>query len=174
MIKGFAIGIISTLAIGLLGAYLFIVFGLMPANADAKPSKLERWAAHKSLDATINREAPKIANPVAINDGNLFAGLKLYAANCAVCHGTADGMPSNIAKGLYQKPPQFGKHSVTDDEERETYWKINHGIRLTGMPSFHASLSETQLWQLTLFLKHMKKLPPGVQAVWEALPSESH
>jgi thiosulfate dehydrogenase len=174
MIKGIAVGIAATVAAGLLGAYLFVSFGLMPANADAPPPALEKWAARKSLAATIARQAPTIPNPVAVSDANLIAGVKLYAANCAACHGAADGAASNIAKGLYQHAPQLGKHGVTDDEEGETYWKICHGIRMTGMPSYRGTLSETQMWQVTLFLKHMDELTPGALKAWKALPSQAN
>jgi mono/diheme cytochrome c family protein len=144
----------------------------MPANADGKPSRVERWAARVSLHATLDREAPKIANPVPLNDANLVAGIKLYAANCAVCHGAADAKPSNIASGLYQKPPQLAKHGVEDDPAGVIYWKVDHGIRLTGMPAFGATLNDRQLWQLALFLKHMDGLPPAPQRVWKAVKSE--
>ena len=173
MTKGIAVGVVSVLLAGLLGAYLFIATGMMPANADAKPPALEKWAARKSLAAAIKREATTAPNPVAVSDANLIAGVKLYAANCAACHGAADGAASNIAKGLYQHAPQLGKHPVDDDEEGETYWKIYHGIRMTGMPSYRATLSETQMWQITLFLKHMKELTPGAQKAWTALPSQA-
>jgi thiosulfate dehydrogenase len=173
MIKGIAVGVAAALVAGLLGAYLFVSLGCMPANADAKPPSIEKWAARKSLQATIDREAPKTPNPVALNDDNLKAGVKLYAANCAVCHGAADGAASNIAKGLYQHAPQLAKHPVTDDEEGETFWKIYHGIRMTGMPSYRATLNDTQMWQITLFLKHMTELTPGAEKAWKSLPSQA-
>ena len=173
MIKGIFVGIAATLAAGLLGAYLFVSMGCMPANADAKPPALEKWAARKSLNATISREAPRPPNPVALNDANLISGVKLYAVNCAVCHGASDAAASNIAKGLYQHAPQLAKHGVTDDEEGETYWKIYHGIRMTGMPSYRATLSETQMWQVALFLKHMNELTPGATKAWKSLASQA-
>ena len=173
MIKGIIAGVALTVAAGLLGAYVFLSMGWMPANADAPPPAIEKWASRKSLHATIAREAPTTPNPVAVSDANLLAGVKLYAANCAVCHGAADGAASNIAKGLYQHAPQLGTHGVTDDEEGETYWKISHGIRMTGMPSYRAALTETQMWQITLFLKHMDELTPGAKKAWLALPSQA-
>ncbi len=173
MIKGIVVGIVATVAAGLLGAYVFIVTGCMPANADAKPPLLEKWAAKKSLHATIEREAPKTPNPVALNDENLIAGVKVYAANCAVCHGAADAAASNIAKGLYQHAPQLAKHGVEDDEDGENYWKIYHGIRMTGMPSYRETLSEAQIWQLALFLKNMDKLTPAAEKAWKAVPSQA-
>lgn len=172
MLKGILIGVAASLAAAALGAYAFLSLGLMPANADAKPPALEKWAARKSLHATIDREAPKTPNPVADDDKNLLAGIALYAANCAVCHGAADGEASNVAKGLYQKAPQFAKHGVSDDEDGENYWKIYHGIRLTGMPSYRETLTENQIWQIALFLKKMDSLSPAGEKAWKALPSQ--
>lgn len=172
-LKGLAVGAGATVLSALLTGYLFLDLGLVPANADAKPPALEKWAARKSLRATIAREAPRGPNPVELNDANLAAGVRLYAANCAVCHGAADGEASNVAKGLYQRAPQLAKHGVTDDEEGETYWKIFHGIRLTGMPAYRATLSETQMWQVALFLKHMDALTPAAEMAWKAVPSQA-
>jgi len=154
-------------------AFVMVRFGFVPANADTKPSSLERWAAHTSLDATIRREASMAPNPLPLNDSNLIAGIKLYGTNCLVCHGAADGKPSNIAHGLYQHAPQLGHHGVEDDPEGETYWKIAHGIRLTGMPAFDNALDDKQIWQLTMFLKHMDALPPSAHAQWAKLPSQA-
>jgi hypothetical protein len=54
---------------------------------------------------------------------------------------------------------------VTDDPAGETYWKVSNGIRMTGMPSFHQSLSDTQMWQVSLMLADFDKLPADVVAV---------
>lgn len=171
MIRGFVIGIVATLVAIALCLYLGIKMGAMPANADAKPPRLERWAASTSLHATLAREAPKGPNPLALSDANLIAGIKIYAENCAVCHGAANGQPSNTARGLYQKPPQLAKDGVEDDPEGITYWKVAHGIRFTGMPSFGESLRDEQIWQVALFLKHMDSLPPPAQRAWKAVAS---
>ena len=166
---GLLLGILLTLTILALGAYVGVRAGVMPANADARPGKLETWAAKTSLRATLAREAPRQDNPVALNDANLVAGIKLYKQNCAVCHGGATGDPSNIAKGLYQRAPQLGKDGVEDDPDGVTYWKITHGIRLTGMPAFSKTLTDEQRWQITLLLKHMDALPPKAGAAWKTV-----
>lgn len=169
MARGFVLGIAATLVAIALFIYIGLRAGLMPANADAKPSRLERWAASTSLHATLAREAPRTPNPVALSDENLVAGIKIYAANCAVCHGAADGNRTNIASGLYQHPPQLAKDGVEDDPEGVTFWKVAHGIRLTGMPAFGKTLSQTQIWQVTLFLKHMDALPAAAEQAWKAV-----
>jgi len=52
---------------------------------------------------------------------------------------------------------------VTDDEPGETYWKVANGIRLTGMPAFKQSLSDTQMWQVSLLLANANKIPDSVK-----------
>ena len=158
-------GIVLTLVAALVAAYALVQSGVLPANADALPGGLETWMARTSLEATLHREAPMGPNPVALSEQNLFDGLHLFARNCAVCHGGADGnaSASPIARGLYQKPPQFASDGVEDDPEGESFWKIKHGIRLTAMPSFGGTLSDRDIWAIALFLKHLDKLPPPVQ-----------
>jgi mono/diheme cytochrome c family protein len=171
MKKGILLGILGTIVVLCMGFYLAAIEGGLPANADAKPPFLEKWIAKKALDAAIVRQAPKGQNPVALNDKNLTEGIRLYAANCAVCHGASDAKASAIALGLYQKAPQLAKYGVGDDEEGEIYWVLFHGIRMTGMPAFRESLSEEEIWKIVLFLKNMDSLPAGPQRIWEAVPS---
>lgn len=161
------VGVLLTLIVELIVVYVGVKAGVFPANADARPSKIETWMAKNSLRATIERQAPKGENPVAASDANLLAGMKVYVANCAVCHGTADGKATNIAHGLYQHPPQLASDGVEDDPAGVTYWKVYHGIRLTGMPSFAKTLSEQQIWQVTAFLQKMDHLPAPVDAAWK-------
>jgi thiosulfate dehydrogenase len=168
MVKGFIAGVVATILIGVVGAYLVLKSGFIPANADAKPGGLELWAAGTSLDATLGREAPKQPNPLALTDANLIQGITLYGQHCAICHGTSAGAASAtpVAKGLYPAPPQLADEGVEDDPDGVTYWKIKHGIRLTGMPAWGRTMNEQQIWTLALFLKHMDKLPPAAQQAW--------
>ena len=168
--KGFVLGIVATLAVAALVGYVGINQGLLiPANADAAPGKFETWIAKRSLHAEIAREAPKGDNPVPATEVNFVEGIKLYGYHCAACHGVADGKPSTIAIGLYQHAPQLSADGVEDDPDGVTYWKIAHGIRLTGMPSYGKSLSERQMWTIALFLKHMDALPPVAEKAWKTL-----
>ncbi len=123
--------------------------------------------AHVSLDATIARDAPQPPYPYASSDAAIVAGSKLYVQHCAMCHGLADSEPTTLARGLYIRPPQFTKHGVDDDPEGETYWKIEHGIRFSAMPSYKGTLTEEQIWQLTYFMKNLPDhLPAAAQVEW--------
>ncbi len=172
MLVGFVVGIVFAVVAAAGSAFVTIKSGWIPANADAKPGWLEKYAARNSLRATLAADAPKGPNPVAGTDANLIEGIQLYAAHCAVCHGSAKGnsAESAIAKGEYPAPPQLANDGVEADPQGWTVWKIQHGIRWTGMPSWKYELDDRQIWTLALFLKHMNKLPPAAQAAWEAVP----
>jgi hypothetical protein len=97
--------------------YYLLSSGIIPANADAKPGPIETFIAGTSLQATLEKDAPKEPNPVQLTDENVVNGIKLYETHCAICHGTAEGeaTASPIAKGEYPSPPQLASEGVADD-----------------------------------------------------------
>ncbi len=111
-----------------LGGLAVVQFGLMPTNADARPPSLERRIATSALDASLNRRAPRLSNPVASNDDNLIEGMKIYTMNCSVCHGTLDNQPSPLEHSFYPPVPQLVLNPV-DDPEWHTYEVVRNGIR---------------------------------------------
>lgn len=72
-----------------------------------------------------------------------------------------------MAKGENPSPPQLASDGAEDDPEGWTFWKVKHGIRWTGMPSWKSVLSDQQIWSLALFPKHMNKLPSAAEQVWQ-------
>ena len=166
--KGFVLGFFAAIVALIAAGYFLVTSGALPAGQDSKPSRLENWAAKKSLQATMRREAQSQKSPLQPTDDNLTRGIVLYRAHCQVCHGGADGGVSSIARGLTPNAPQLAKDGVEDDPEGVTYWKVAHGIRFTGMPGFGKTLSASEMWQIALFAKHMDSLPPGARSVWLA------
>ncbi|MGO8794427.1 MAG: c-type cytochrome [Candidatus Sulfotelmatobacter sp.] len=159
----FILGLIVGVLIVPLAAFAYLSWGGMPVAVFDKDLPFEKMLAHKALDARIDKEAPKTA-PIPANESNFAAGAEIYKQHCAVCHSLEEGGPTAIAIGEYPKPPKLlqGK-GVTDDEPGETYWKVANGIRLTGMPGFKQSLSDTQMWQVSLLLAQADKIPATVK-----------
>jgi len=158
------LGVVIGFCIVPLAAFVFVKSGGMPVATKGKPPPFERFLAHVALDAAIYREAGKPA-PIEATDANLAAGAKIYEEQCMVCHGSPDRAWTAIALGMYPKPPplvRMDEKGVTDDSAGETYWKAKNATRLTGMPGFGESLSETQLWQVSLLLQHAHELPSSV------------
>src|SRR5438874_237803 len=121
--RSFILGMIVTI-VGLFAAGLIIAqFGLMPTNADATPPEFEHRIANTALDASMERRAPRLTNPVPPTDNNLIDGMKLYSMNCAVCHGTLDYKPSPLEHSMYPPPPQIIRDPLDDPE-----WHIYYAI----------------------------------------------
>ena len=72
------------------------------------------------------------------------AGKKLYALNCAQCHG------SNL-QGI-GPAPSLDRAQVKNAKPGELFWFITKGKLESGMPSW-ANLSQQQRWQIVTFLE---------------------
>lgn len=161
----FIIGVIVGLILVPIFVYCYFRFGYAPVATAASPIPYERKLAHMGLNARIQKEAPKRA-PFQATEADMQNAAHLYRDNCAICHGVMDGSKSPVAKGMYPKPPELLKgKGVTDDPPGETYWKVNNGIRLTGMPAFGQSLSQKEMWQISLMLAGADRLSSDVQSI---------
>jgi len=145
--------------------------GLLPAAATDRSMPFEPWLAEAGLFARIQREAPK-RDVSGMSTADLVAGAGIYQKNCAVCHSLPGEAAAPVGAGMFPHAPQLLSPAgmVTDDAAGETYWKVKNGVRLTGMPSFSAVLSEDQMWQVTAVVKRADKLPPEVLAALKPQP----
>lgn len=146
--------------------YLFLTEGGMPVATRGGPLPLERFLTGRALRRAVAADAAR-ASPVPADEPNLLAGARVYRTYCQGCHGAPDDRaPSAIAGGMFPPPPLLlapGK-GVTDDPVGESYWKVKHGIRLTGMPGFEGALTEVELWQVSQLVAGADKLPGPVRA----------
>jgi len=144
-------------------AYLYVAGGSAPVATTDSDIPFETFFAHKALNARIKKDMPKNV-PIQPSEANYLAGAELYKQHCGVCHGLPLAPKTAIATGMYPRSPLlFEGKGVTDDDPGESYWKIFNGIRLTGMPGFSKSLSETQMWQLALLVANADKLPSSAK-----------
>jgi mono/diheme cytochrome c family protein len=164
--RNFTLGIIVTLLVLALGGLALAFLGFVPTNADVPPPAMERRIAMSALDASMERHAARVNNPIPSTDENLIEGMKIYTMNCALCHGTLDNKPSPLEHSFYPPVPQLILGPL-DDPEWHTYYAVRTGIRYTGMPAWSKALSEQDMWKVTAFLSRIQKLPPGVQDHWK-------
>ena len=97
---------------------------------------------HNAPTTTTHQKNPLSRQPAAA-----AAGAKLYAANCAACHG-ASAQGTGSIPSLSQGPTQVAP-------DGELFWFITTGSVANGMPAW-SSLPEQQRWQLVAYLKSLK------------------
>jgi len=165
------VGFILCLVLVPLAVLAWLHFGHPPVAVADPPFPMERQIVGIPLNARINREAPAAA-PIQADEDNLVAGAGIYRDQCAACHGFYV-KPSSFAAHMYPAAPQLWQQhknsnveGVSDNPPGETWWKVTNGIRLSGMPAFRDTLSDTQIWQVSLLLAHADKpLPPAAVSI---------
>jgi mono/diheme cytochrome c family protein len=170
-VSKFVLGIIVGIVVVFGGVYTYFMRGLAPVATSAAPMPFEKQFAKGALHAHVNREMPKDV-PLPWNEANLVAGAQVYKQHCAVCHGLPGQEQTAIAKGMFPKPPKLMEGvGVTDDPPQESFWKVQNGIRMTGMPGFQNTLTNSELWQVSLMLANANKLPQSAKDALSATMS---
>jgi thiosulfate dehydrogenase len=165
------VGFILCLVLVPLAVLAWFRFGHPPVAVADPPFPMERQIVQIPLNARIAREMPGNP-PIQADENNLVAGAGIYRDQCAACHGFY-GKPSSFAPHMYPGAPQLWKQrkgssvvGASGDPPGQIWWKVSNGIRLTGMPSFKNTLSETQIWQVSLLLANADKpLPPAAVSI---------
>jgi mono/diheme cytochrome c family protein len=160
------LGVVITIAVVILAGLGFAMLGFLPTAANVPPPHFEAHLAMSAVDASMDRHAPRIPNPLTPTDQNLEEGMKLYTMNCALCHGSLDRKPATLANSFYPPPPNLVSDPPEDPDWR-IFYTIRTGIRYTGMPAWDKTLEDQDMWKVTMFLSHMDKLPPAVQEYWK-------
>jgi mono/diheme cytochrome c family protein len=163
----FLLGFVVAVLVVLLTGYCYVRGGFVDPRADTEVGVLERKVAMPSLDAAVDRHAPEARNPIQPTDANLTAGMTIYQANCAGCHGDIHHPHGMLADALYPRAPQFAE-DAPDMPENQNFYIIQHGVRMSGMPAWKQALTEQEMWQVTTFLSHMDRLTPQVSASWKS------
>jgi thiosulfate dehydrogenase len=163
MVKGLILGILLGMLLVAGGVYFYFSSGRAPVATSAPPIPFERKLAGVALHAYLDK-LPHPEPQVAADEANLLSGAKVYKEQCAVCHGLPNQPKSAIQAGMFPAPPQlFHGTGVTDDDAWESYWKVESGIRLSGMPGFKDRLTEKQIWEVAVLVKNADKIPESVK-----------
>lgn len=102
------------------------------------------WAGGRSLVEQAPEKYAKKSNPLEGDREAPRAGAKLYARECAACHGA-----NREGQG---KAPALSGANVSQAAPGALFWVLRNGSLHRGMPSF-AHLPEEQRWQIISFLR---------------------
>jgi thiosulfate dehydrogenase len=164
MIK-FIFGILVGACLLALVGYLFITRGGIQMGTTGGPLPMERLLVGKAIRASIGESANQ-QSPVPADETNLLAGAQVFGKSCAGCHGVIDKPDSGMDHRFYPPAPHLlpPSEGVTDDPVGATHWVVQHGVRFSAMPSFDGKLTDTEIWQVSQFLRNANQLPASVQA----------
>ena len=154
--NGLMLAIVIVLII-IVGAY-----AAMHVNISAlpEPGPFETSIATKAIDWYISQAASDSLPPAPTNDASsVSAGETLFGMGCATCHGQDGHKPTPIGKAMYPRVLDLGSPEVQEMSDRELFWVIKNGIRLSGMPGFAKIESDEQIWELAYYVRSLGRQP---------------
>jgi mono/diheme cytochrome c family protein len=94
------------------------------------------------------------ANPIPPNAESIAAGQVLFTAKCAPCHGETGLGDGPIGVGLNPRPADLRQHAIPGiHTDAQLFEWITNGFPGSQMPTFKATLSDTDRWHLVNFIR---------------------
>lgn len=131
---------------------VLVLFSLFAHTQDSKPAP--RTAYHP-VPVTAAREP----NPVKSTPESIAEGKKIYAYDCAQCHGASGDGKSEVAKDL--KIPDLTDPALLKDRtDGEFFYILKNGHG--NMPREGDRVKSEQLWDLVNYIRTLarKQIPP--------------
>jgi mono/diheme cytochrome c family protein len=123
-----------------------------------RPGRIEastiNWTKH---NITVGGRHDR--NPIPATADKIESGKQTFAFYCVVCHGR-DGQNTGVpfAGKLSPPVPPLISPQVQSYTDGQLKWIIENGIAPSGMPASKGVLSDDDMWNIVLFLRH---LPPA-------------
>jgi mono/diheme cytochrome c family protein len=155
MVRTLKIGLViaAVLAVGVIGAGVFVESGLYNIGADDHHTKIVLVMIEQLRERSIGVRARAVEVPPLEDPKRVMAGAQRYAALCVGCHLAPGVTKSDIRPGLYPHPPNLAQEDTKDTQR--AFWIIKHGIKMSAMPAWGKSLDDAAIWDIVSFIRKM-------------------
>jgi mono/diheme cytochrome c family protein len=113
-------------------------------------TSLANWGKHFLI-----RRASRQGIPSRPKDKkeSVAEGDKIYGIDCSMCHGRDGHGRTDMGLWMYPRAADVTSAEVQTYSDRELFWIVKNGIRLSGMPAFGKVESDEHIWNLTDYLR---------------------
>ena len=146
----FLVGVVVGLVAGPLALAIIGLSGRLPSAANPTPPRWEAALGTRLLDASLARAARGVKAPTT-TPAEVLAGQRLYADDCAGCHGDEKRFSIWGTAGFYPRVPQLLKQPTPLSRE-EMFVAIKFGIRYSGMGGWQGLMKDDDIWRVTAYL----------------------
>ena len=158
---------IKTILFSILGVFLVEIivviagaYSGIPDVAASKPEgSLMRWFLSTTKDHSIGARAKNITVPPLEDTALISKGFDHYHEMCVTCHGAPGKTPDEFAKGMNPHAPNLAR-STRDMDPSEMFLVVKDGMKMTGMPGFASTHSDSEVWAMVAFLKRLQTMTP--------------
>lgn len=138
----------------------FLVVSLFNVSALPEPSPTEVYLATKTLHIYVRRGSREaIPLPPTSLQASIEEGDKLYGTDCGDCHGLDGHKPTDAGRWMYPRAADLTSREVQQYSDRELFWIVRNGIRLSGMPAFGNVETPEHIWNLVNYVRTLPAVP---------------
>ena len=155
--KPILITIFCVLLFEVLAVILSIYSGVTDVAATHRDGKMIHWLMSTTRDHSIAVRARAIPFPALDDSAMVLKGFDHYNEMCVTCHGAPGRKPDELAEGLNPHAPNLAR-STRDMEPSEMFLVVKDGIKMTGMPGFGPTHSDSEIWAIVAFMKRLQTM----------------
>jgi mono/diheme cytochrome c family protein len=149
--------LVILIALALAVAVVIVGWNQIRLDALHEPDRVETFLATVVKRFLVSRSSREGIPPPPSNlQESIAEGDKLYASDCSMCHGSDGHTPSDFGRWMYPRASDLTSPLVQRYSNRELFWIVKNGIRLSGMPAFGRVESEDHIWHLVNYLRTMQ------------------
>jgi mono/diheme cytochrome c family protein len=145
--------------IALVVAAAAVIAGFTQVRLDAlqEPGYLETVFATQAKHLLVRWSSRKGIPPAPANlQASIEEGNKLYATDCSMCHGSDGHTPTDTGRWMYPRASDLASRDLQQYSDRELFWIVKNGIRLSGMPAFAKVESDDHIWNLVHYVRTLR------------------
>lgn len=128
-------------------------------------SHQEAPRVHSPPESSPNKTPFSLATSPLEQTNNSLDGARLFAINCAHCHGQQGMGDGPVAGYLPDLPPNLHASAVQQKPDEGLYTIVTHGENV--MPAFEPFLSQEERWALVAFLRTFSDHAPSASLLMQ-------
>ena len=136
------------------------IVGFDQIHIDAlhEPGHLETVLATRAKQILVLWSSSRDSISLAPTDlqASIEEGDKLYGIECAMCHGPDGHTATDAGRWMYPRASDLTSPEVQQYSDRELFWIVKNGIRLSGMPAFGKVESDEHIWNLAHYVRTLR------------------
>lgn len=122
-----------------------------------EPGRAETYLATEVKHLLVSRDSREVLPGPASTAASIAAGEKLYGAECAMCHGLNGRTPTDNGRWMYPRAADLTSGQVQQYSDRELFWILKNGIRLSGMPAFGQVETDEHIWEFVHYVRSLNR-----------------
>lgn len=172
--SGIVAGILATVLVLAIVGIGTVLSGIYDISASAPHTPPVRRMIGALTDRSIRRHATTVDPLSGTDSSGLLVGITHYDEMCAVCHTAPGRKRTEIAAGMYPRPPRL-THEHEEWSDAQLFWIVKHGIKMSGMPAFGPTHSDDIIRDIVALVRRLPSMSPEqYHALLQQAEAEEH